>query len=76
MDFASSFATSVLSVRIMPSIFRAGGDMDVLFPAILRTLSHTHAKGVPELIKETYCLHDVRLASFSTRLALALVFLY
>lgn len=60
MDLASSFGASFLSVRVMLSIFRAGDDMDVLFPGVLRTLSHTHAKRVPELNEETYCLHNVR----------------
>lgn len=44
LDLANSFVTSFLSVGIMLSVFRAGGDTDVLFPVILGTLSHTHDK--------------------------------
>lgn len=64
-----------LFVKIMPNIFRVGADVNVPSPAILCTLSPSHAKGVPELIEVKNCLHDVRLASFGTRLALARVLL-
>lgn len=46
-------------------------ETDVLFQAILHILSHTHTKGLPELIKEKYGLQEVHPASLSTRQVLA-----
>lgn len=56
----------------MPFAFTADGDMHVLFPTILHTLSCTYAKGILELIKDTYHMHVI-LPTFSTYLALTQV---
>lgn len=49
------------------ALFWARSQTDVLFSIILRTLSHTFAKEVPELI------HEVRLSFLSTHLARVLL---
>ena len=75
MDFAKAFATSLLLTIILPSIFRVGVGSDFALPSILRTLSHTHGKGVLVLMVETHRRQHPILASFTTRLDLARAFL-
>lgn len=60
---------------ILPSVFKAGSEMDVLFPVILRTLSCTHTKWDLESNEETYYFYKDLLASLSTCLALDQVLL-
>lgn len=52
-------------------IFKAGREPGADLPAILRTLSHTNDKDVPEFMEDTNCIHEARLASWSVRLVMA-----